>query len=806
MFDIPELDDMICPQLRRRDLAQCSRVSKQWCKVVARYLWKDITNLKGDRRAAFCRIVHEDYLQEQERQKQQRQQQQEQKQQEQGQQQQQEQQWHQHQNLQAQGTQPLSPLAKYARWIRKIPSPSDLLEYFERSYYLLKLQQFVEPATLMHHLLNRCSSIEIENLTLETESFKHIRCWKLTTEFFLPHVRHLILGRPHYNDITQRIEPSRFKVLWKQCSDKLEKLTLSMLVLDKMQLDDLLGIRRQERTEKIKLKDLALARYRESPALYEFWSWLWARCNYLEILRLHESEGSVRSLARGMIFCMPNLCRIQFGGRDDCNGEWLTDKEVAFLLRCCRNRWKTVEVRHNVEFQRDSVDALAKHYPTLEEFIIDEGEFNSDDIFSLLSSSHNLQTLSIIDDVYSKDWKRAGIESSSFIDLDLDGSLKKWPCEGTLKILKVWITKIPRPDLGKQYGVIEEKYPGQGRKIQNQVYERLARFTKLEKLWLGSECYNHPGSESYHDSNGLEEEQRDCLEMSLESGLHKLGGLKELRELSLSYMNVRVGLKEVKWMVEHWPKLRFIRLLDYEEQESDSEDSEDYEECDPEECDPEDGGGGDNGGNDDEDFSRREFKEIASWMQENYPEIEQFIHTHCSASHFIRANISNKTSTIMNPEKLAKLQANANRSKGTPRRVVKKVHRAVAQDDRKLQAALEKLSLVVQPYVEEVNFFMDDGSVTHFRQPKVHVSHQSNTYAIYGRADKKDLTELFPGILSQLGPDSLDNLRRLAQSYQQTATGVQAGDDDDEVPDLVESFEDTTLEEKENKEGEGATA
>ncbi|KAF9346190.1 Nascent polypeptide-associated complex subunit beta [Mortierella sp. AD094] len=162
----------------------------------------------------------------------------------------------------------------------------------------------------------------------------------------------------------------------------------------------------------------------------------------------------------------------------------------------------------------------------------------------------------------------------------------------------------------------------------------------------------------------------------------------------------------------------------------------------------------------------------------------------------------------MNPEKLAKLQANANRSKGAPRRVVKKVHRPVAQDDRKLQAALEKLSLVAQPYVEEVNFFLEDGSVTHFRQPKVHISHQSNTYAIYGRAEEKDLTELLPGILSQLGPDSLANLRRLAQSYQQSAAGqaamaaagVQAGDDDDEVPDLVESFEDASIEEEEKKE------
>ncbi|KAK3816169.1 MAG: NAC domain-containing protein [Benniella sp.] len=151
----------------------------------------------------------------------------------------------------------------------------------------------------------------------------------------------------------------------------------------------------------------------------------------------------------------------------------------------------------------------------------------------------------------------------------------------------------------------------------------------------------------------------------------------------------------------------------------------------------------------------------------------------------------------MNPEKLAKLQANANRSKGTPRRVVKKVHRSVAQDDRKLQGALEKLALVPQPYVDEVNMFMEEGTVLNFRQPKVHASVASNTYAIYGRGQEKDMTELIPNILSQLGPDSIANLRKLAESYQKTAAGQAAlanQEDDDEVPDLVESFEEASIE------------
>ncbi|KAG0228225.1 nascent polypeptide-associated complex subunit beta [Mortierella sp. GBAus27b] len=156
----------------------------------------------------------------------------------------------------------------------------------------------------------------------------------------------------------------------------------------------------------------------------------------------------------------------------------------------------------------------------------------------------------------------------------------------------------------------------------------------------------------------------------------------------------------------------------------------------------------------------------------------------------------------MNPEKLAKLQANANRSKGTPRRVIKKVHRPVAQDDRKLQTAIEKLALTPQPHVEEVNMFLEEGSILNFRQPKVHSSTAANTSVIYGRAEAKTMAELIPDLLKQLGPDSMANLRRLAESYQKSAaagadSAAGAQDDDDEVPDLVESFEDVSVEAKE---------
>jgi nascent polypeptide-associated complex subunit beta len=71
----------------------------------------------------------------------------------------------------------------------------------------------------------------------------------------------------------------------------------------------------------------------------------------------------------------------------------------------------------------------------------------------------------------------------------------------------------------------------------------------------------------------------------------------------------------------------------------------------------------------------------------------------------------------------------------------------------------------------------------------VHASVPSNTFALYGNGEEKELTELVPGILNQLGPDSLASLRKLAESYQnmQKAQGGEKKDDDeDDIPDLVE--------------------
>ena len=60
-----------------------------------------------------------------------------------------------------------------------------------------------------------------------------------------------------------------------------------------------------------------------------------------------------------------------------------------------------------------------------------------------------------------------------------------------------------------------------------------------------------------------------------------------------------------------------------------------------------------------------------------------------------------------------------------------------------------------------------------------------------------ELQELLPGIINQLGPDNLANLKKIAESYQVSkdndpndAANDESVDSDDDVPDLVENFED----------------
>ncbi|PRD25973.1 UNVERIFIED_CONTAM: Transcription factor BTF3-like protein 4 [Trichonephila clavipes] len=101
---------------------------------------------------------------------------------------------------------------------------------------------------------------------------------------------------------------------------------------------------------------------------------------------------------------------------------------------------------------------------------------------------------------------------------------------------------------------------------------------------------------------------------------------------------------------------------------------------------------------------------------------------------------------------------------GTARRKKKVVHRTATTDDKKLQGTLKKLAVNNIPGIEEVNMIKEDGSVIHFNNPKVQASLAANTFAITGHAEPK---------------------RPISE---QTNSGVDE-EEDEEVPDLVENFD-----------------
>ncbi|KAK4860597.1 hypothetical protein QYF36_026897 [Acer negundo] len=123
-------------------------------------------------------------------------------------------------------------------------------------------------------------------------------------------------------------------------------------------------------------------------------------------------------------------------------------------------------------------------------------------------------------------------------------------------------------------------------------------------------------------------------------------------------------------------------------------------------------------------------------------------------------------------------------------------------DDKRLQSTLKRIGVNVIPAIEEVNIFKDH-VVIQFLNPKVQAYIVANTWVVSDSPQTKKLQEFLPGIINQLGPDNLDNLRKLAEQFQKQASATRVGaattqeDDDDAVRELVagETFE-TTAEEK----------
>lgn len=169
------------------------------------------------------------------------------------------------------------------------------------------------------------------------------------------------------------------------------------------------------------------------------------------------------------------------------------------------------------------------------------------------------------------------------------------------------------------------------------------------------------------------------------------------------------------------------------------------------------------------------------------------------------------TNSVINKEKLAKLQEQVRiGGKGTPRRKMKKPSKT-STDDKSTANSMRKLGVQPLSAIDEINMFMEDEAVLHFPVPKgyvsvhflVQASISANTFIINGPSSRKgkshhssiELTELAPGIIEQLSPDSLERLRQMANAYMQMSKSGTVLNEDT-IPHLIENFQAKSLDDQ----------
>ncbi|KAK3839416.1 MAG: hypothetical protein JOS17DRAFT_729064 [Linnemannia elongata] len=308
----------------------------------------------------------------------------------------------------------------------------------------------------------------------------------------------------------------------------------------------------------------------------------------------------IKKIAETLSTSCPALNVGVFGGQD----VDLTDQDLATLIGSSAGGWRTLAVDTNCYFGSLSAAAVVvegRHARTLENFRVTTGNcfFPSPMIQELLCTAVKLKRLE------GRSFLR---DSAPMIHISANDLVRgEWACKD-LETFHCAIKDIPRPDIkttkdgrrlvGRLHrgDSMEESF-----RVHQLVYEQLGRLKKLRELVLGyRSCdsderfgglvtdedlgweqgiaeadYYSADSPTYtidtHEGTGIDRDEvkeqdekdenlptdmlYDCLAMSLESGLELLGGLTELKWLSLEGISHCVKVVERKCMANQWPGL-----------------------------------------------------------------------------------------------------------------------------------------------------------------------------------------------------------------------------------------------------------
>ncbi|KAF9550728.1 hypothetical protein EC957_012045 [Mortierella hygrophila] len=309
---------------------------------------------------------------------------------------------------------------------------------------------------------------------------------------------------------------------------------------------------------------------------------------------LSEAYPRLKELLQGAesSLCQEAQEKLRFADRDF-NGLNITGRspEVAqIMMEIPTLKSIVISVHGRTSFvDRTTIPAFLKHAPTLERLCFfgcgGEGEI----IRSILCSCSELKTLKTMAD-YGR--HRPLVDE---IELDALTVFETPWVSNQLEVFECKIVKIPRPDLIIQPvfhpATIAPLHPGaqapphiatfdqdsiaqqESRSLQRRILRQLGQLTHLRILRLGSS--GRDWDNPHHMRLEIEMEgtrttmvvdeyvQTTCLELSLASGLDELAELKDLETLDVTQLAHRIGMAEVQWMVENWPKLKSIPGLEY---------------------------------------------------------------------------------------------------------------------------------------------------------------------------------------------------------------------------------------------------
>jgi hypothetical protein len=537
MLDIPKVDSMIAQYMDRRTLVRCSLLSKYHHWIVTPFLWRGLSAIRPFKLHAFRQMVLDDF------------------------------------DRSKQDPPPAEPsiLSKYAQWIQQIDAYQDLFHYFYRDD--------PDPHNIIDHLLVRCPNAMLRSIHMNNYALESVVCVQFLCLNYVPRTCALRLT----TDRDKPVEYWMLKQILSHCSKHFKRLTLDITVRDTLLKKSVWEGPLEEDKTFPSIKYLNLIRLKTDMPPGNVWPWLWGYCSRLKSLQVYRINHEYLEIFDAISSDTPLLTTLGLGG-NNASYEPICDGTCAALISGAQG-WQRLQLRYAADILALSKAAMANHYSTLVEVLIDGyNGMGYEDVITILSLCPRLQSLITFDDEsYSDEGSLLDIPTIAFIDMDPEtGKLKQWACTNTLRVLQVKIVPETGP-LGKNLK----------QQLSRVVCARLASLTKLEVIRLGHQLrgrFDHPEDvgEVWEDDvqgnpNGAAPEtaqvssggpgpshdaQLSVLEyygtipsgikMTIKSSLQALANLRVLRVLDVTGLHTRISDKDIRGMFKQWPSLQTI--------------------------------------------------------------------------------------------------------------------------------------------------------------------------------------------------------------------------------------------------------